>query len=304
MKKAWVYGLAAMLGLGVSTVIGNQALTFAASTPPVAVQASAPSCSSTQPKEDSVKTTQDATEKTTDDQQPVITVADTDETTDSKENSKSSVVTSDSQDDKKSSTSTEAISGVSVPSSKVSETSADKPSKVSEKTVSSTPTIKTEQEVNSLASQSVTKPTAEEQKEQAVVAAAQAATHEHDKGGQSLPVVSSGINHFATPTSKQKHPRNAVELIWQALIDTFSQRQQCPSDVSDRLVVHEPTDDQGIVKTSLALMTKELHKAFSVKSLAQSFQKDILTLANRTIKDVIGLLNQVLLKDLINTDYR
>ncbi|HAJ55138.1 MAG TPA: hypothetical protein DCL56_10845, partial [Lactobacillus sp.] len=111
MKKAWVYGLAAMLGLGVSTVIGNQALTFAASTPPVAVQASAPSCSSTQPKEDSVKTTQDATEKTTDDQQPVITVADTDETTDSKENSKSSVVTSDSQDDKKSSTSTEAISG-------------------------------------------------------------------------------------------------------------------------------------------------------------------------------------------------
>ena len=304
MKKAWVYGLAAMLGLGVSTVIGNQALTFAASAPPVAVQASAPSCSSAQPKEDSVKPTQDATEKTTDDQQPVITVADTDEPTDSKEASKSSVVTSDSQDDKKSSTSTEAISGGSVPSSKVSETSADKPSKVSEKTVSSTPTIKTEQEVNSLASQSVTKPTAEEQKEQAVVAAAQAATHDDVKVDHAVPVASSDGNYFKPSTSNRKHPRTAVELIWQALIDTFSQRQQCPSNISDRLVVHEPTDDQGIVKTSLALMTKELHKTFSVKELAQNFQKDILTPANRTIKDVIGLLNQVLLKHLINTDYR
>ena len=36
MKKAWAFGLAAMLGLGVSTVMADQASAFAASAPPTA----------------------------------------------------------------------------------------------------------------------------------------------------------------------------------------------------------------------------------------------------------------------------
>ncbi|QVI35186.1 hypothetical protein BVJ53_07360 [Lacticaseibacillus chiayiensis] len=302
MKKAWFYGLAAMLGLGVSTVIANQSSTFAATAPPTAIQASVPSCSDAQAKDGHSDEQNVVTEKPTDDHPPVITVADTDEPTDSKENLKSSVVTLDSQNDKKSSTSTEAISSVPVPSSKASETSVNKPSKTSEKTISSTPTIKTEQEVNSLVSPSVTKPTAEEQKEQAVVAAAQAATHDPDKGGQSLPVVSSGINYFTT--KKQQHERNAIELIWQALLDTVLQRQQCPLDLNDRLIVNVPSMHRGILKTSWTLMTKAPHQTFFDNEFAQTFQKDMLKPTRRTINDVVGLLNQALLKHLINIDYR
>ncbi|EPC84470.1 hypothetical protein Lpp126_04001, partial [Lacticaseibacillus paracasei subsp. paracasei Lpp126] len=43
MKKAWVYGLAAMLGLGVSAVIANQASASAA-TVPIVIQSATSKC--------------------------------------------------------------------------------------------------------------------------------------------------------------------------------------------------------------------------------------------------------------------
>lgn len=303
MKKAWVYGLAAMLGLGVSTMIANQASTFAASAPPIAEQTSASSCGSSQPKDDRA-TGQNAVANTTDDQPPVISMVDTGETTGSKENPESSVIASSSQEDKKSSISTEASSSVSASSSEATEISANEPSKTMEKTVSSTPTIKTEQEANPQVSQVSTKQTAKEQKEQAVVAAAQAATHDAVKVGRAMPMVSGGINHFTTSTVTQKYPRNAVELIWQALIDTFTQRHQCPAGFSDQLVVNIPSTNRSIVETSLVFLTRKFNKTLSSAQLASKFQKDILKPADRTTRDIIGLLNQILLKHLISTGYR
>lgn len=95
--------------------------------------------------------------------------------------------------------------------------------------------IKTAQEVNATEASSSKAPTSKERDEQAIVAAAQAATHDNVKSGRTISVVPESVTSFIGSTHKQ--PQNAFEIIWQALIETVQMRQQCPTDLIDDLVL-------------------------------------------------------------------
>ena len=78
MKKAWAFGLAAMLGLGVSTVMADQASAFAASAPPTAADATTQKIDTDQKNTDDQTCVQDDISSEAN-QTPVITVAETSE---------------------------------------------------------------------------------------------------------------------------------------------------------------------------------------------------------------------------------
>ena len=78
MKKAWAFGLAAMLGLGVSTVMADQASAFAASAPPTAADTTTQKIDTDQKNTDDQTCVQDDISSEAN-QTPVITVAETSE---------------------------------------------------------------------------------------------------------------------------------------------------------------------------------------------------------------------------------
>ncbi len=292
MKKAWAFGLAAMLGLGVSTVMADQASAFAASAPPTAAE------TTTQNNDTDQKNTDDQTGVQADisseaSQTPVITVAETSESV----IDDSSASNSGSQQVEQASQSSQVSDNTSATSSSdanaTTEAGSKKTDAKSEASSSSVPTIKTEQESNKSSNQPKTKRTAEEQKEQAMVVAAQAATHDnvHVKTNQGVQAVTQGTDDLTTSDK----PHNTLERLWQALIESVAHRQQCPVSFENRVIVTTPTTNLAFIKDSLTPVKKHIKATFSDDMLKRMLQNDFLKPLQLTFKDVTKTLNQIML---------
>lgn len=296
MKKAWAFGLAAMLGLGVSTVMADQASAFAASAPPTAADTTTQKIDTDQKNTDDQTCVQDDISSEAN-QTPVITVAETSESV----INDSSASNSGSQQEEQASESSQVSENSSATSSRdanaTTEAGSKKTDAKSEASSSSVPTIKTEQESNKGSNQPKTKHTAEEQ---AMVVAAQAATHDniHVKMDQGVQAVTQGTDDF---TISDK-PHNTLERLWQALIESVAHRQQCPISFENRLIMTTPTTNLTFIKASLTPVKKYIKANFSDDMLKRMLQKDFLKPLQITFKDVIKTLNRIMLVLVIMPD--
>ncbi|CAD7484421.1 FliK family flagellar hook-length control protein [Lacticaseibacillus paracasei] len=290
MKKAWVYGLAAMLGLGVSAVIANQASASAA-TVPIVIQSATSKCDTGSAPDHGAS--QSAIVPPLADNKvevPIVTVSsDDDQKAGNTSSADSSSVSSSQQNGAATSDTGAETVGSQAPVTNGNVTSsatAQQDDRDAHPSVSE-PMIKTAQEVNATEASSSKAPTSKERDEQAIVAAAQAATHDNVKSGHTISVVPESVTSFIGSTHKQ--PQNAFEIIWQALIETVQMRQQCPTNFD-------------FVQSTFIATKRELSKAFSSPVFGKSLQLDSVSPFNQVFGKMINLIDQVLLTHLVFPD--
>ena len=303
MKKAWVYGLAAMLGLGVSAVIANQASASAA-TVPIVIQSATSKCDTGSAPDHGAS--QSAIVPPLADNKvevPIVTVSsDDDQKAGNTSSADSSSVSSSQQNGAATSDTGAETVGSQAPVTNGNVTSsatAQQDDRDAHPSVSE-PMIKTAQEVNATEASSSKAPTSKERDEQAIVAAAQAATHDNVKSGHTISVVPESVTSFIGSAHKQ--PQNAFEIIWQALIETVQMRQQCPTNLIDDLVLGMPQPNFDVVQSTFIATKRELSKTFSSPVFGKSLQLDSLSPFNQVFGKMINLIDQVLLTHLVFPD--